>query len=179
MEALAKLHMTVARAYKVSTHREIHFFNVQWILKYSGKFWNSQILSITQPAAPYESMAQLFEYGPAFWVYPKRLRLPQTGWAVLKKLCHTRVWHSFLSTAQPVWGRRSLFGYTQKAGPYSKSCAILSYGAAGWVILKIWEFQNFPEYFRIHWTLKKCISLWVLTLYARATVMWSLARASI
>ncbi len=27
------------------------------------------------------------------------------------------------------------------AGPYSKSCAILEYGTAGWVILKIWEFR--------------------------------------
>ncbi len=31
-----------------------------------------------------------------------------------------------------------------------KSCTILEYGAAGWVIFKIWEFQNFPKYFRIH-----------------------------
>ena len=42
-------------------------------------------------------------------------------------------------------------GHTQKAGPYSKSCTILEYGAAGWVILKIWEFQNVPKYFRIHY----------------------------
>ena len=27
---------------------------------------------------------------------------------------------------------------------------LLEYGAAGWVIPKIWEFQNVPKYFRIH-----------------------------
>ena len=48
-------------------------------------------------------------------------------------------------------------GHTQKCwawlklvGPYSKVCAILEYGAAGWVILKILEIQNVPDYFRIH-----------------------------
>ena len=35
-------------------------------------------------------------------------------------------------------------GHTQKAGPYSKSW--------GWIILKIREFQNFPNHFRIHYS---------------------------
>ncbi len=76
----------------------------------------------------YPAGCAILEYGAAFWV-----------------------WRSLLSMAQPVWGRRSLFGYEhQNHSDHSKSCAILEYGAAGWVILKIWEFQNFPKYFRIH-----------------------------
>ncbi len=39
-------------------------FHMEWILRYFGKLWNSQILTITQPAAPYSSMVQLFESGP-------------------------------------------------------------------------------------------------------------------
>ncbi len=91
----------------------------EWILKYFGKFRNSQILSITQPAAPYSSMVQLFEYG---------------------------IWCSYLSDVHTQRGCACL----NLAGPYSKGCTILEYGTAGWVMLKIWQFQNFPKYFRIH-----------------------------
>ena len=49
-----------------------NFGHIKWIMKWFGRFLNSQILSIIQP-------------------YSERLRLPQTGWAILRRLRLIRV----------------------------------------------------------------------------------------
>ena len=46
-----------------------------------------------------------------------------------------------------------------KLATYSKSAPYKEYGAAGWVILKIWGFQNVPNHFRIHYIQTNILNL--------------------
>ena len=165
----------------------LSLISIKWILKYFRTFWYSQILSITQPAAPYSSMVQPFEYGPAslsqvqpFCVWRS---LPEHGTAFLSmvqtKLFQHRhsvvqnldapyslhVNHSvcaILKLAGPYSGRlhhiQKGCAWLKLAGLYSKGCTILEYGTAGWVIIKIWEFQNVAKYFRIRY--KRILTQW-------------------
>ena len=57
---------------------------------------------------------------------------------------------------------------------YPAGWAILEYGAASWIILKIWEFQNFPNHFRIHFTIPSFRELWQrkLTMFL-GKITWS------
>ncbi len=62
-------------------------------------------------------------------------------------------WQSVLSIRTHLWSQKQClwnslleksWAWLKLAGPYSKVCSIVKYGAAGWVILKILEFQNVP-----------------------------------